>query len=71
MFLTGSSATHSNKMFEFDVCDKMHCFDIPVSDDNFVENDNRIRVELIIGHHLISPDVYELIIKVEDDDCGE
>ena len=55
----------------FDVCDKMVCINITVSNDNILENFDFIGVELITSHSLISYNVSWLGIEVQDDDDGE
>ena len=56
----------------FDVCDRIVCINIPVFNDNNVENNDMgmIRVHLK-PHPFISYNVSKLIIEVQDDDYGE
>ena len=54
----------------FDVCNRIVCINRPVFNDNHVENDGTIHVRLE-PRPLISYNVSELMIKVQDDDDGE
>ena len=55
----------------FDVCDRMVCINITFSDDDILENFDRIYVLLNTVHSLISCNVSWLSIEVQDDDDGE
>ena len=55
----------------FDVCDRMVCINITISNDDILENFDWIEVYLYTYHSLISYNVSYLDIEVQDDDDGE
>ena len=72
MFLTGNSADIVGNyiLIEFDVCERIVCINITITDDNIPEKNDMVFVDLETDN-LISHNISSLYIELQDDDYGK